>query len=88
MSPFEKEVPEKTIDELDRESGMLKNLRKLGKDEMDEEALAREKRLTSWRRLFGEPCTFPERLAFKLDTCKLGCFRLAFSNNGRYLAAG
>jgi WD40 repeat protein len=88
MSPFEKEVPEKTIDQLDRESGILKGLGKLGKEEMDEAALAREKRLTSWRRLFGEACTFPDKLAFKLDTSKLGCFRLAFANNGRYLAAG
>lgn len=84
---FEKEVPIVTYEDMVRDADLpTERLRQ--HDDMDAEQLAREKRLTSWRRLKGEACVFPDKLAWKLPSSKLGCFRLAFSNNGKFLAAG
>jgi jouberin len=85
--PFEREEGLKSFYELEAEAEKPKNYKLGGKEELDAEALARAKRLTSWRRLYGEPCKPPTKLAFKLQTCALGCFRLAFSHNGKFLAA-
>lgn len=85
--PFEREDGAKTFVELEAEAEKPKHLKLGGKEDLDAEALARAKRLTSWRRLYGEPCKPPNKLAFKLQTCALGCFRLAFSHNGKFLAA-
>ncbi|CAG9335314.1 unnamed protein product [Blepharisma stoltei] len=88
ISPFEREEGEKTYEELEMEAAEPRKLKLGGKEEIDAEALERAKRLTKWRRLYQEDCMIPNKLAFKLQASKLGCWRLSFSHNGKYLAAG
>jgi len=88
LNAFEREIGIKTFEVLEQEAGQPKPKLKLGgKEEVDAQAVARAKRLTSWRRIYGEACRVPNKLAYKLESCHLGCFRLAFAHSGKYLAA-
>lgn len=54
---------------------------------LDEEISERDKVLWKRRRFPDEACEIPTKILYKFQTSKFGCFKLAFSHNGRYLAA-
>ena len=85
LSPFQEEIGEKSWEELEREAErpMAKDAQDLSKDYLD-----KQKKLAKWRRLPSESCQIPNSLAKKFDASESGCWRLAFSHNGKYLAAG
>lgn len=87
LNPFEKEVSQKAFEDLEKEAGKSRKLKLGGKEEIDAESLERAKRLMKWRRFYQEECKMPNKLIFKLPSSKLGCWRLAFSHSGVYLAA-
>lgn len=41
----------------------------------------------AWERSRNEPCQRPDRFLWKFDSERLGCFKLAFSKRGHFLAA-
>ena len=45
------------------------------------------KTLLRWERGVNEPCKCPDHCRMKFDSEALGCFKLKFSNSGKYLAA-
>ncbi|XP_059033468.1 jouberin isoform X3 [Mustela lutreola] len=52
-----------------------------------EPGLEDSKEVVKWKRLPGQACRIPNKHLFSLNTGERGCFRLAFSHNGRILAA-
>jgi len=84
LTAFEREVGG-GVEELEAQAAAPQNMKV--KEELDPEAVARAKRLARWRRLYSEACQLPNKLAYKFSASKLGCWRLAFSNSGKYLAA-
>jgi jouberin len=84
LSPFNYEVSERPWEDLE-----IQAARQVVKEvEMSEEEMSKKRRIAKWKRLPAEPCRIPNSLAKKFDSSELGCWRLKFSHNGRFLAAG
>lgn len=61
--------------------------REVKDDEDDPEFLKKQKELLKIRRLPDSNCRVPNELLYRFQSASLGCFRLSFSPNGKYLAA-
>ena len=48
---------------------------------------ANEPVVVPWRRMAGQKCEIPNRMFFRADTAKYGCFTVSFSSSGFYIAA-
>ena len=84
LSPFNYEVSERPWEDMEIQAA--RQVVKL--DELSPEEMEKRKRLAKWKRLYNEDCKIPNALAKKFDSSELGCWRLKFSHNGRFLAAG
>jgi jouberin len=77
--------------EMDREilRNQIENQRKnkVIYDEFDHMANYKRKILLKRTKGKNEQCIIPDKLLFKFNTDKLGCYSHSFSNNGKYLAA-
>lgn len=85
LSPFQIEVSEKPWEELE---GLAERPLAKQSPEIDNEYREKQRRLVRWRKLPTEGCKIPNSLAKKFEASEMGCWRLAFSHNGKYLAAG
>lgn len=56
-------------------------------DMEDPEYIKKQRLLRKRRRNYDEECVVPRKVIFRFQTSPLGCLRLAFSPDGRYLAA-
>lgn len=83
--------PPKSVFEVERGDDFKKTFAKIQKEddlELNEEELTEtEKVLFKRRRFPGETCEIPNKILYKFQTSKFGCFKMAFSHNGKYLAA-
>ncbi len=53
----------------------------------DPEYVRKQKELIKMARFPDHECRIPDEVLYRFSSAELGCFRLAFSHNGRYLAA-
>ena len=82
--------PPKTIFEIEKGEDFKKTLAKHHKEDQilfEEEISERDKMLFKRRRLPDESCQVPTKILYKFQTSKFGCLKIAFSHNGKYLAA-
>lgn len=84
--------PPKSVFEVEKGEDFKKTLARLHRREdeqniVEEEISEQDKVLFKRRRLPEEPCQVPNKILYKFQTAKFGCFKLAFSHNGKYLAA-
>lgn len=83
--------PAKSIFEIEKGEDFKKTLAKRHKEKdevaFEEEISEMDKILFKRRRLPEEPCQIPTKILYKFQSSKFGCFKLAFSHNGKYLAA-
>lgn len=84
LSPFNYEVAQRPWEDLEIQSVR----QEVKEEELSKEEVEKRRRLTKWRRFANEDCKIPNALAKKFDSSELGCWRLKFSHNGRFLAAG
>ena len=56
-------------------------------DTEDPDYIKKQRVLRKRRRYFDEQCYVPHKVLFRFSTSRLGCMRIAFSPDGRYLAA-
>jgi len=79
------------IEEDDRgfnlSTGFKKKIVSQSEDLDDPEFVKKQKMLLRRRRFNDDECRIPTHVLFRFQSAPLGCFRLSFSPNGKYLAA-
>lgn len=60
---------------------------RIKEDEDDPDYVKKQRELLKMRRLPETPCRVPSDLLYRFQSASLGCFRLSFSPDGKYLAA-
>ena len=87
LNVFERESHNVSFEDALREAEIGQNRKKDGKDDDDSELNDQAKRVVRRTRAEGEPCLVPDTVVSRIPVGKRGCFAMAFSNDGRYLAA-
>lgn len=81
--------PPRSVFEQEKGEDITKTLNHIHKEDipMDDLLIEKDKILLKRRRLLNEQCQIPNKILYKFQTSQLGCMRLLFSHNGKYLAA-